>query len=532
MKRPVMQVMVVFLLIGITYGGSIGNGFVWDDLPIVVANRLFDGSHGVLDLLRAEDSHREFQQSTGYYRPLTYLTFYADNLIWGKSPAGFHATNLLLHALVALVLYALLSSLLAGQWLPLAATLLFAVNPVTVEPVCFIAGGRNTILCALFVLLALLTHRKGHSLLAAACTFAAVAAKEFGLLVPLLLLCHDTIYEQKTRGRGVYLVHLLPIAILLAARSLVVAPGGAMLPVTFSSVMLVPELVLRYLAIILLPFLHRVAYSIAVPGLLSPRFFAAVAGCGLLAVLAFVFRAKRRFLFGISWFLLFLLPALLVSMQYKFQMADRHAYLPAIGLVLALSSLLDGYESRVPRLMAAVLIAGFALLSFSGSGVWKNNGTLFMRMTEDAPRLDAGYTGLGQYYLDAGNIDRALFWIDRGESAGAVPAPIAMNIRLNMLTGHGESLNRAGQAKEAERAFRRALQLNQEFVPAIIDLGSLLAQQGDPDGAIRFFRRAAELQPGNPVPHFNLSEVYRMRRDMQSAEKALHEYRRLGGETR
>ena len=530
MKRHTLHALLILVVIAVTYGWSVTNGFVWDDRPIVVMNPVFDGSHGLLDVLRAEDTFQEFGQSTGYYRPLTYLSFYADSLLWGKNPVGFHATSLLLHALVSLSLYALLSALLGRRGTALGATLLFAVNPVTVETVCFISGGRNTLLCALCVLLALLMHRKGNMPLAVLCTLGAAASKEFGLLVPLLLLLHDRIEAREARPLHRYLPHLLAVGCVLVARSLVVAGGGGLPPVGAATVLLAPELVLRYLGIMLLPLWGKVAYTIATPEPLSLRFLLPLAGCALLALAAFGQRKNRVMLFGLSWFILFLLPALVVATRYKSQMADRHAYLPAIGVVLALAPLWKREGSRVYGVAACVLVSAFSIASSRDSGVWKNDGTLFQRMIMDEPRLDTGYTGLGQYYLGTGDIDRGLSWIDRGESAGALHPRVAGNIRLNMLTSHGESLSAAGKDGEAERMFRRALQLDRDFVPALVDLGGLLARRGDSGGAIDLFTRAARLQPENPVPHFNLSEAYRMRHDGESAERELREYRRLAGE--
>lgn len=60
----------------------------------------------------------------------------------------------------------------------------------------------------------------------------------------------------------------------------------------------------------------------------------------------------------------------------------------------------------------------------------------------------------------------------------------------------------------AEPLFKEALSINPVYVPALIDMGGLVAEKGDFTRARTYFERAAALEPGNPVPHYNLSIVY------------------------
>lgn len=529
MNHKVMQLMIIVVLVGSTFYSSLGNGFVWDDVPVIVDNPLFSGKQGVAAVLSAEDTIPGLEQSTGYYRPLTYLSFYADKLLWGDNPSGFHFTSLLVHIAVALSLYVLLYSLLSAGFPAFIATLLFALNPVVVETVCFISGGRNTLLCALFIMLGIIMHRRGNIPVAVLCTFGAVASKEFGYVLPLILVIHDALLERKLRGVGHYLPHLAPIALLLIVQRFVAASGIGLPPVSLLDVVSASELMLRYLIVIVVPVFHKVAYMPDIPNYFSLRIVLPLTGICCLAALAYRIRANRPVMFGLAWFLLFLIPALLLATRYKIPMADRHAYLPALGIAMIAAWGINALPDRrlVMVLFPVVLIYG--TVSFVSSGIWHDDGTLFERMVRDAPQGDTGYTRLAMHYLKQGDLDNSLIWLDRGESAGAFSGEVAKNIRLNMLTSRGEALVNSGRAGDAERLFLQALHINPDFVPAIIDIGGIAARLGDTTGAIRYFARAAELQPENPLPHFNLSEAYRMRSDMKSAERSLREYRRLGG---
>lgn len=528
-KHPYWHFALIATLVLITFARSLGNDFVWDDIPVIVANPVFDGTHSLVDILAAEDTIQGPGPATGYYRPLTYLTFYVDRLLWGLNPAGFHATSLVVHIGVALALYALLSSLCAAGFVPLIGTLLFALNPVVVEAVC-LATARNTLLCALFVLLAVIMQRRGRTAPAVACTLAAAASKELGFLVPFILMAHDFIIEGKLRKWGSYAIHLLPLAGLLVIRSMVVSHGPSPAIISGAALLLAPELVLRYLAVIVMPLTHKVAYEIVTPSVFSLRFVMAMAGCGVIAALMVRLRANRTIFFGLAWFLIFLTPALILAPQYKIPMADRHAYLPALGVALIAAGLLTRVAGRRQTFLPLGVAAVFAGMSFADSGVWRSNQTLFERMVHDAPRAETGYTQLAKHYLDSGSLERALTVLDRGVTAGAVPAGVARNIRLNMLCTEGERLVRDGRDAEAARLFGEALRVAPDFVPALIDMGGVLARRGDAREAARLFSRAVELQPENPVPRFNLSEVYRMLGDDARADAEMREYRRLSGE--
>lgn len=530
MNRDAIQVFLIVILVALTFGRSVNNGFVWDDERVIQENPLFDGSRAMPDILAAEDSIPGSGKSTGYYRPLTYMSFYLDSLVWEGDPSGFHATSLALHILVALTLYAFLVSLGSASLPALMGTLLFALNPVASETVCFVSGGRNTLLCALCALLCLVAHRHGRTLLAVLCTLGAAAAKEPGFLLPLALVCHDRILAGGKRSWRDYLPHLAPLFLLLAVRWLFIGTGSEPPQITAKIFLLAPELVLRYLWIVVVPFFHKTAYTVGMSVYVSGFALLAVAGFGVAAVVNVKRWDPRPEAFGIAWFLIFLVPSLLPAVLYKISMADRHAYLPALGLAMGVTFLLGALPARRQLILVTPLIIAFAGFSFSATGVWHDNGTLFSRMVEDDPRGETGHTSLSMHYLKSGEIDKALQTIDRGEAAGGVAPRVAMNIRLSLLTSHGEAMVKAGRDAEAETVLREALRINSDFVPALIDMGGVAARGGDPGSAIRYFTRAAELQPGNPVPHFNLAETYRIRGDVHSAEKEMQEFRRLGGE--
>lgn len=138
------------LLTLIAYTPAAKNGFVWDDDRYVVNNELLanrDGLRKIWFEIRAADQ----------YYPLTYTTFWIEKRVWGDKPAGYHIVNMLLHAANAVLLWRLLALLgIPGAAL---AGLLFAVHPLNVESVAWITERKNT-LSLFFYLLAALAYAR------------------------------------------------------------------------------------------------------------------------------------------------------------------------------------------------------------------------------------------------------------------------------------------------------------------------------------------------------------------------------------
>ena len=136
---------------------SLGNGFAYDDLPLIVENAR------VTTLLPPwEYFGQSYWPAGGLYRPLTAWLLALQWKLGGGAPWIFHATNVALHALVTGLVYLLARRMLAPAWAGLAA-LLFAVHPVHVEAVANVVGSRE-LLCTALVLAAVLTATARRSM--------------------------------------------------------------------------------------------------------------------------------------------------------------------------------------------------------------------------------------------------------------------------------------------------------------------------------------------------------------------------------
>jgi hypothetical protein len=153
-KRNQWQLLLA-ALVCLVYANSIFNGYNLDD-ELVTRNHRFTakGMEAIPDIL----TNPYYADAMGYkyeYRPVVHVTFAIEHQFFGESAKVSHFFNLVLYAILCIVLYNLLKRLFQERysWLPIIASIIFAVHPIHTEVVCSIKN-RDEILSLLFMLLA------------------------------------------------------------------------------------------------------------------------------------------------------------------------------------------------------------------------------------------------------------------------------------------------------------------------------------------------------------------------------------------
>lgn len=569
------------LLVAAVYTPTLYHGFVWDDINIIVNNPLLEKLGNLPRIFFSEDTAMGF---TGYYRPLTYVSFALDRAIWGLSPAGFHLTNLVLHLLAVLLFQAVTAALFNRERLAFVAALIFALHPVAGETVNFLAGGRNTLLSACFALLSLYCYIRKMRIPALASFTAAIFSKEFALLLPGIFLVHDYLLQrEKIRFRS-YFPYLIPITCYLTLRSFSVQKANFLSSINLSDMLAAPYLVVRYGVNMIYPFHLRVLYDV------QPSVFASILCLGVIVSLMgalYFFRKHDEILFSACWFFLFLFPVVnIIPLESASLMADRYAYFSSMGFALFLAILICMMNRRAVTVGISTLCAVYISIDIRRNGIWKNEVEFFTRMTIDAPEKFDGYQNLGMLYYKKGEIDRALpyltaalsrpdisamfligsasvFWkenvLDQAEKSlhralelePANPEPYLMlitmyerngnavlarsyrdkaerlfhgidkrmSLRAVELSREGEGYLSRKQFIPAENVFWQSLLINSEYLPALVGMGAVSANQGDFTKAGRYYSRVLALEPFNVSARYNLSMVYRMQGRTVEAEQ-------------
>ena len=402
--------LLTILLVAV-YASTFTNRFVWDDLDVIVKNRLLESFSNLPKLFFYED--RTGDGLTGYYRPMTYISFLFDRSIWGLNPVGFNITNIILHIAVVLLFYRVVFALFKKEQMAFVAALIFSLHPVAVESVNFHAGGRNTLLSACFALLALLLYINKRWIPAIISFTVAIFSKEFALLLPLVLIAYDRFIVSEKRRWVAYLPYLAAIICYLALRSFAVAHGNLLKTIQLSdNLLLIPKIVVSYLKNMIFPVNLKVIYDVS-PDMTVTSFIAY--SVLLMAVIgaAVIFRNKNEIAFSAGWFLLFLLPVTGIVPLGTALIADRYAYFALMGFSLALASVICRGNKRVVVAVTAVLCVCYAAIDLQRNTIWKNMPSLYMQMTIDAPERSIGFTNLGMYYYENGDLAKAEKYLEQ-----------------------------------------------------------------------------------------------------------------------
>ena len=150
-----LAVVLALITFGI-YGAALQTDFVAGDRQFILKNEMAADVVTALQSFITDYWGTLGGESFVYYRPLTVLTHCLDTNLWGYSPVGHHLTNIVLHTLVTLLVFAFFLQLLPGRpLLCCGAAMLFGLHPIHTHSVIYVVG-RTDVLATLFSLISLL----------------------------------------------------------------------------------------------------------------------------------------------------------------------------------------------------------------------------------------------------------------------------------------------------------------------------------------------------------------------------------------
>ncbi len=415
MSRPrlLLTAAAAAALAGLLYTNSLTNPFVYDDYATILQNPAID---------QLGDPWAVVKQAPT--RPLINLSYALDRALWGREPFGFHLTNVLLHMLNVLLLFAFARRAAidhrdrpgadaptgSADAIAAGAAILFAIHPMMSESVGYISG-RAELFAASFVLLCLLAASRwmrggGVRYWAAtvACWLGALLSKEVAAMLPLVLIAYDrwlVAGVPSERRRRLLFLHTPLLAVTLfagAARLFVmtleyrgeVGWHWELVPIQL-------DVMRRYLELFIVPH-HQSIYhgASSLRGVFDPRVLAIPVLLAVAFVAAVRHRASRLVTFGLVTFVLFLLPSsLLYVLNIGEVMAEHRAYVASIGVFLALGGFVGWFTGQLrlvgagARRLAWVALCLVALqlaaLTVARNRVWGSPVALWREAVEGAP---------------------------------------------------------------------------------------------------------------------------------------------------
>ena len=401
----------------------------WDDDAYVTDNAHVRTG---LTLANTRWAFTSFEQSN--WHPVTWLSHMVDCQLFGLHPAAQHGVNVLLHAANVLLLFWILQKATGAVWRSFFVALLFAVHPLNVETVAWIAQ-RKSLLSALFSLLTVAAYgwyvrrsRWTRYLLLVFLFALALMSKPMAVSLPLLLFLFDywplRRYEElaATRRWTKLTLEKLPLLAMSAAGSVLTemaqGAGGSVMGLSllpFST--RIENAAISYVAYIgkILWPARLAAYY---PLRFSPPLGDAIASAAILVAitaLALYLRRSRYLAVGWFFFVISMIPVIGI-VQVGFQgMADRYTYIPAIGLMIAVVWGVADAVQTVPVARASLSVVGLCTaiaLSVTTARylpAWQNSVTLFAHARAAWGRPDMWLEQLyGNALFSAGRIDDAL----------------------------------------------------------------------------------------------------------------------------
>lgn len=412
---------------------SIDGPFLFDDVALIQGNHNVHGfehwtewfTKTLWDTNYDPSADRE---SRGFWRPIILVSYAFDWWVGGGSPLAFHVTNLLVHALNAVLLFVVLTGWVPGRLAAFFGALLFAVHPVQTEPVAWIAG-RTDSLCALGLLVALLGLRRsryrrwsGLALLALGLVIA-LGAKEAAVVFPVLAAIEvwawqpgplDAGAARRVLGR-IWPFIALSLLYFAVHRLLVTASSPLPRLNAFNAVPLALEAWGRYAALLLWPddlTLGRAMVRVEQDVLLAHPGYVALGAALLLLVLGAAWRLRRAqpaAALGALAFGATLLPVSgIVWLGYFISVSPRFLYIPLLGLALALAALLAAKVDLRLRVACLALMTLLGARAFVRGGDFGSEEAFWRREITANERYPAAQQFLISRELNAGRPRSAL----------------------------------------------------------------------------------------------------------------------------
>jgi protein O-mannosyl-transferase len=495
------------------------------------------------------------EKENTYWHPVAWLSHALDCQLYGLQPGKHHLTSLMFHIANSLLLFMVFKWMTGAFWRSAFVAMLFAIHPINVDSVAWVAERKNVV-STFFWMLTMLTYvyytRKPalYKYLLTLLMYAlGLLTKPMLVTLPFVLLLLDYwplkrfFYGQLSgNGKGgrtkiempefkrFSLFHLIvekiPFFILsglsIVLSSLSVQKKGALASFVPMDLRISNALVsyVKYIGNMIWPQGLTVFYPyprmVPMWEVIGALFF-------LVGISVFAIRSIQRapyFIIGWLWFLGTFVPVLgLVQTGLWPAMADRFAYVPLIGLFMI-------FAWGVPHICqnrschkiwfsasVAFLLVILITVTWKQIGHWKNTITLFehnLRFTSDN-------------HVAHNNLGTALDEQDRTEEA-IEHYLHALRIKPDYVEAHnnlGNALNEQNRTEEAIEHFLKVLRINPEYARAHSNLGIALHKQGRSKEAIEHFLKALRIKPDNAKTHNNLGNALN---EQNRTEEAIEHY--------
>ncbi len=462
------------------------------------------------------------------WHPLTWISHMVDCQFYGLNPRGHHLTSVWLHAFTAILLFLLLRQMTAALWRSAFVAALFAVHPLHVESVAWVAE-RKDLLSGLFFMLTAMAYT--HYTRAPTVRRYALVVIVFALglmckpmlvSLPLVLLLLDywplqrlpAFISRRADDRNILgrlVLEKLPlIGLGLASCAVtVVAQRAAMQPVTRMSF---PDRLANaslayvdYVRQMFWPKNLAILYPWEEARLTVLNIGFSLALLAGISVGVFLLRRHRYLVTGWLWYLVMLVPVIGILQVGNQARADRYTYLPQIGLYLLITwgaaRFCAGWRHRRVPLAAlgCAVVGAFVVLGRAQAAYWRDSEILWRHALACTTDNIIAEGNLGEACHVNGKNDEAMMHFEN--SLRINPRQAAIHSSLGTL------LLEIGRVDESLAHLREAVEIEPNFGDAQYNLGNTYLQMGEAREAVTHYQKALEIDPNDIQAMNNLAWI-------------------------
>jgi len=471
----------------------------------------------------------------GFWQPPVWLSHMLDCQLYGMHAGGHHWTSVLIHTAGALLLFFVLSLMTHSPWASALVAALFAVHPLHVESVAWIAE-RKDVLCGFFWILTMGAYAHyvnvptlRRYLVVLGSFVPGLLSKPMVVTLPLVLLLLDywplrrftgaqTAFDRwcacgpaPMRTPGARLVaEKAPLVVLSAAVGALtyVAEhhvGAVQSMASYSFGVRLANATVSY-ALYIRKMIWPVDLAVYYPHFGMPPLWLVMASAVLLVAVTGValhLRTRAPYLaVGWFWYLGTLVPVIGLVQIGTHAMADRYTYIPLLGLFIALVWGAKGIVAKRPDLKISIIglsVLSIAILLFPARAqieTWQNSVTLFENAITVTKVNPVARFNIGAHYLGRNDCTKAVpHFLD------AIEMKKDFALAFHCL---GVCDSRNGNAAGALHYFEQAILIDPRWKMPRIDRGLLLMQQGRLDEAQDDFQQVLRMDPAHEAAHNNM----------------------------
>ena len=560
-KKNIWIILILILTV-LIYLNAIKNGFVnWDDNNYIHNNPYIKG----LSISNLKDIFTKSYFAN--YHPLTTLTYAIEYSLFKLNPLPYHFFNISLHLINTLLVFLFIKNITKRVEVPLITTLLFAVHPMHVESVAWIAE-RKDVLYTMFFLLSLIYYIKyqkdNKNIKYLIITFilfvASLMSKSAAVTLPLIILLLSYYINKRIIIKDwLYSIPFFILSLIfgfIAIRTQKDAIGSVNVNEMYNiyqRVLLVCFALYFYIIRFIVPYgfsaIHPYPFTenMSLP---TEYYFAPI----LLIVLIFIiFISKKELksilLFG---FVFFIITISLIIQLMPFGdaiVSERYTYIPYIGLSFITANIIILLLKKNNRILLIFLSVSYLLFltisTIEQIKIWNNSEILWTKSIASNPKSYISYYSRGAARSEVGNYkdayddyntaisinpkyalpynNRGLIKLKNNDINGAIEdycKAISLDSKYaNAYNNRGHALALSGKMDEAYNDFNKAIQIDSNYVDAYSNRGNVLRLTGKLDEALVDYNKAIQINSNYYNAYENIASLYYNKGEYKQALK-------------